>query len=298
MKAGQQLVHNGLEVALFPMETINVTQGRNGQLSHQGIDAYDLAGKDSGIDTLYAPFSLRVVWKDTNQATGIAVENTKQVLLANGELIAPRCLCMLLWHKDDISGLKVGDTFQQGQAFYSEGTKGWATGNHVHLELTKWRYDGSYPMFKANTGRWTLKGPGLNIEDCFYLNDTNVKYAMYKFNYFKTNSYSQTIKDDGKVYQVNATSGLNLRLEPNTNSQVLLVLPHEVKLKGVISNGWLKTEYNNQIGYCSAQYLNIPGKKIKKTDDIIEYIFGCEFNPVEENDGYVFSIKIPKNYVE
>ena len=301
MKANQQLTYKGVEVALYPMEVINITQGRNGQYSHQGIDAYDLAGKDGGIDLLYAPFSLRVVWKDSRQATGVVVENIKEVLMANGEIIAPRCLCMMVWHKDDISGLNVGDTFQQGQPFYAEGTKGWATGNHVHLELTRWRYDGSYPLFKAPSGRWTLKGEGVNIEKCFFLNDTVVKYAMYNFNYFKqTEPQAQPIQDDGKVYTVNATNGLNLRKQPTTNSDVLTVIPHATKLKGVIQGDWLLTEYNGNRGYCFTKFINgiNRGKRIKRTADIERFIFESIFQPKEEADGYIFSFKLPKEYIE
>ena len=45
------------EYAMFPMEYMNITQGVNGSFSHSGTNAIDIAGKDSGIDTAYAPFT-------------------------------------------------------------------------------------------------------------------------------------------------------------------------------------------------------------------------------------------------
>lgn len=175
MKIGQKLkTPTGIEVALFPMETVNITQGRYSTYSHVGYNATDLAGKDTGIDEFIAPFSCRVLWKDPIQHTGVGLTNQFKVLLANGRIVEPGELFILLWHDNWTGDLWVGQLIEQGKPFYQEGTAGNATGNHVHVELSYWRYDGRYPIYRLDSGYWTTYGAELNIEDCFYINDTAI----------------------------------------------------------------------------------------------------------------------------
>ena len=174
MKANQTMNHLGVEIALFPMEHLNITQSRYSDFSHVGYNAYDLAGKDTGIDNVYAPFTLKVVWKDPYQDTGVGVTNVYKVQLANGRILNPDEIFIMLWHDNDIKDLRVGQIIPQGRAFYQEGTKGFATGNHVHIELSYWRYDGRYPIYLMSNGYWTTWGVELNLEDAFYINDTNL----------------------------------------------------------------------------------------------------------------------------
>ena len=187
MKVGQTLrAPNGAEIALFPMEALNVTQGRYSKFSHVGYNATDLGGKDSGIDNVIAPFTLLVVWKDPVQNTGVAVTNVYSVRLANGRTLEPKSILMLLWHDNYVGDLWVGKVIPQGQVFYQEGTAGWATGNHVHLELSYLKWDGGYPLYQLSNGYWTTRGQELNIEDAFYINDTRViNSGGYNFTIYK-----------------------------------------------------------------------------------------------------------------
>ena len=175
MKQGQRMVnYQGVEIALFPMAHLNVTQGRYTSFSHVGYNATDLAGSGTGIDTVFAPFTAIVVWKDPYTNTGVAITNKYKVQLANGKTIAPGDIFMMLWHDNHIDDLWVGQTIPQGKAFYQEGTAGWATGNHVHLELSYYRYTGAFPLYKLSNGFWTTLGTEINIEDAFYINDTYI----------------------------------------------------------------------------------------------------------------------------
>lgn len=187
MKPNQKLTEAGYQVSLFPMETLRITQGRYNNFSHKGYNATDLAGKDGGIDLLYAPFDLRTEWIErTNAKTGAVFSNAKAVILANGKKIAARTIMMMLWHNNNIKHLYEGLIIPQGHAFYAEGTAGFATGNHVHMELAYGKYIGGYPLFKLPNGYWTLIGTELNIEDCFFINDTKVANAGgYKFKTYK-----------------------------------------------------------------------------------------------------------------
>ena len=179
---------DGYDIALFPMEHLRITQGRYSNFSHKGYNAYDLAGKDGGIDLMYAPFDLKVEWVDNGKhKTGAVFSNATPIIMANGRKQQPRTVMMMLWHANTIRHLKVGSIIKQGQEFYSEGTAGMATGNHVHIELSYGTYAGGYPLFKLSNGYWTLKGKELNIEDCFYMNDTTMLNALgYKFKTYTT----------------------------------------------------------------------------------------------------------------
>lgn len=207
MKYGQTLKNpQAIEVALFPMTHLNITQGRYSKFSHVGYNATDLAGKDTGIDEFIAPFSCRVLWKDPFQNTGVGLTNQYQVQLANGKIVQPGELFILLWHDNWIGDLWVGQLIPQGKAFYQEGTKGNATGNHVHVELSYWKYDGRYPIYQLANGYWTTHGIELNIEDAFYINDTAiVNSGGYAFKRYtppviakKFTLGEQVIRRDGK----------------------------------------------------------------------------------------------------
>ena len=62
----------------------------------------------------------------------------------------------------------------------------------------------------------------------------------------------------GDTIYVKTTAQINLREEPNTNCDVIVVIPKETELE-VVENlkGWYKVSYNGQIGYVSADYVRI-----------------------------------------
>lgn len=71
--------------------------------------------------------------------------------MANGKVQAPNTILMMLWHDNYIGDLSVGQVIPQGQKFYDEGTKGYATCNLVHLEISYGTYSG-YTLFQLNNG--------------------------------------------------------------------------------------------------------------------------------------------------
>lgn len=154
MKKKQTLkTSNGVEVVLFPMEYMNITQGINESFSHKGDMALDLAGKDTGIDPIFMPCTMKVVWKDS-KIGGVLYES------------------------------------RQGQETGDEGTAGRATGNHVHLVFGLGKYKGGYPMVQNNYGTWVLpkqKYPR-NVK---FINDTIIRndkgYTFKKYTDDKSN---------------------------------------------------------------------------------------------------------------
>ena len=125
------------ERAYFPMNNINVSQGY-GVGTHEYSYALDLCGKDGSAEDIFAPFDCKITKlyqpKDTKKhATEVWITSTCKVLCPNGYY---GYLTMSLTHPKEISNMKLGTKFKQGQLICHEGTTGSATGNHVHLELS------------------------------------------------------------------------------------------------------------------------------------------------------------------
>lgn len=129
-----------IEKAKFPMPTMNITQGYN-EGSHKGTFALDLAGEDSGIDWVLAPFTGKIV-KTLSGTFGnwYWFESLDKVLCANGELTKLTCM----FGHDNKMRHKDGDIIKQGEPLCAEGTSGNATGNHCHLEVGVGPFSGTW----------------------------------------------------------------------------------------------------------------------------------------------------------
>ena len=67
---------------------------------------------------------------------------------------------------------------------------------------------------------------------------------------------SAGIPDSGKSGAYIVTiDGLNIRTKPSTSGTALGKLSKGSIVLGTVKDGWLEFKYNNEIGYCSAQYL-------------------------------------------
>ena len=146
---------------MMPMYSVAISQKENGSYSHQGINAIDLCGKDSGIDKVYAPCDCKAVKKFAYVGMGNAVvfQSISKVLFADGTL---NYATFLMMHDNNISDIRVGQTFKQGAKCYDEGKYGYATGNHIHFEVKKGTYAGL-----ASNG-WSLKG-NMNTQNALWL---------------------------------------------------------------------------------------------------------------------------------
>lgn len=138
------------EYAMFPMTYLNISQGVNGSFSHQGTNAIDITGKDSGIDTAYAPFT--GVVKRIYQGYVVWLESSNPVIFADGTV---DYMTIMVMHDNDTSDLYVGKKINQGERFFEEGTAGYATGNHIHLECAKGKFQGN-GWYKNSQGQWMI----------------------------------------------------------------------------------------------------------------------------------------------
>lgn len=170
----QYYTEDGIQLSLYFMEVMGITQGMEAGISHKARKAIDESGRGIGIDSAYAPFDCKIVWKKpTGSQTGILITNTRKVLTPKG-LFDPYKINVLFWHDNYTKDLKVGMEIKQGQRFYEEGTADNATGNHIHYMVSFVKYDGKYPLYKTWVGNWALKNQA-NPVDAFFVNDTTLR---------------------------------------------------------------------------------------------------------------------------
>ncbi len=195
-----------MQKLLFPMPYMNITQGY-GYGSHKGTFAIDVAGSDSGVDYLVAPFT-GVIKKKWANGNSVWLESTEPVLFADGTVDYATC-CFT--HDNNISDLTIGQVIQQGARFYEEGTAGNASGNHVHLEVAKGRYTGT-GWYLNGDGVWTLNN-SVAPQNSFWLKDITV---------LNNGGYAWK-KDEEPIlqgFQRNSLAGTRYRDAPNTSAGI------------------------------------------------------------------------------
>lgn len=193
MRPGQTSKRGGYEDILFPMEYCNVTQG-DFEGTHAGTYAADLAGRDSGRDLAYFPFS--AVCKATNPSDGNAVwwQSQNKVRFADGTI--NYCTIMIL-HDNNLNGIYVGAKYNQGEQMAQEGTAGNATGNHLHFEIAKGAYSHQYDQ--NSSGVWHLPN-NMAIENaCFIDNTTFINSSNWNWRTISGSSGSDIIGIGDKV---------------------------------------------------------------------------------------------------
>lgn len=209
------------------MGYINVTQGPNGNFSHKGLQALDLAGKDKGIDPFVAPFDIRCVSKHssahTNDQTGVVFESTQPIQLTDGTTSVIHFVC---WHDGDTSDVQVGNVYPQGTHIYDEGTAGYATGNHVHVEFARGYAPTGYPLVKNGYGSWGLTN-AIAPQLVLTYNSGNVVVTLGGVSFVKDGvqvQQAQPVNAPGITWQrgthVVGVDKLNVRDAPSTSSNV------------------------------------------------------------------------------
>lgn len=117
-----------IQLAQFPMDTLNVTQGEDGGFSHQGSLAMDFVGTSAQYP-YNAPCDCECIARN-DSATILTFKSNGQVMCADGQLreIVWRCI------HDNNMLYNVGDKLVKGQLMGHTGTGGNASGDHLHLD--------------------------------------------------------------------------------------------------------------------------------------------------------------------
>ena len=232
---------------LMPMTNVNITQKEKGSFSHRGINAIDLAGKNSKIENVFAPVDMKIVamYKYNSMGNCVIATSLQKVMFADGTL---NYATFQFMHDNNISNLKIGKKIKQWQVFYQEGTTGFATGNHIHLAVKKGLFDG----FDKNG--WSLKGAIKSVK-AFVLvkgihNIINLLGIDYKTKSSKTYT-APTIKKWAKKKKFKSkVNDLNVRLTPNPKTgkvyRKLSKKSKAIKYYGeIVANGYKWYVYKN-----------------------------------------------------
>lgn len=174
MIANQRLVApDGYEVALFPLEYLNMSQDEGADYSHQGTYNIDFLGWGSNGRVyncpIYAPCTMKVVNTWLNYAGGntVTFESVNKVHLPNGQL---DYLTISFAHDNNPPYTTLGAIVNQGDLCYHTGTYGNVTGDHVHTCLGQGTYQG---YTTRPSGHMDLTNR-IHYWEGVYVNDTTI----------------------------------------------------------------------------------------------------------------------------
>lgn len=201
-----------MEKPIYPSNIMRITQGYQTG-THRSSYAIDEAGENSSIGKIRAPFTgiiKKIYEKDANE---VWLESVDQVEYPDGTI---DFLTVLFAHANDISNLYLGKKIMQGEEFYTEGTKGNATGNHCHIECGRGKFTGT-GWYKNASGFWSINN-GKKPEECFWL-DENLKII-------NSNSYNfkRLPSDKHQIEETNKTPNI-ADLENNLSQEVIITSP-------------------------------------------------------------------------
>ena len=234
MKKNQTLkTPDGIEVALFPLDVLRITQGYQDSVlwvSHEKTKAIDCTGTHAKYP-IYMPVTAKCIGKyDLNKGNGVLWESVDKVLFANGDI---DYMHFVVWHDDNISDFAIGQVFKQGQECQDTGHNGIGSGDHTHLEFGKGRAPvGRYPLVAKggrthfdvgrNISTYTLQN-AIRPEDAVFINDTKIisnpwnnKFKTYKeSDFMKSGWIWDTNLKEQTYYENNKMAKNNWKQEPD-----------------------------------------------------------------------------------
>lgn len=243
MIKGQTLVaSDGYEVALYPLESIRITQSYKGDTSHgsnsiANTGLWDVTGisGDNPLGAIIAPFSGKIVACKTGYSNG-----NQRILASNAKVHLPDGTLDYAnfgWGHDKNLLVKLGDEVKQGQLIGYTGTYGYVTGEHSHLMIGKgkWTKGNSIPLCWNKKGSRIFYMPNaVNIDKLFFKNNirkinTSKVDGSVSLNWEEYNDMDLTILQvsrDTSLHQVEITEALiNTRSEHSTSGSKLGKLP-------------------------------------------------------------------------
>lgn len=143
-----------MQTAYFPMRHLRITQAYGVKTStHKYGYPIDNAGQDTGINGAWAPFDgvIRKIYKNGNS---VWLESLNKVKYADGTV---DYMTVMFTHDNYVGDLRVGQRVKQWQTFYQEGTNN-ASGNHVHIEISRGKFTGT-GWYQAKNGQWVTNKP-------------------------------------------------------------------------------------------------------------------------------------------
>lgn len=208
-----------MEKAMYPSPYLRITQ-KDHIGTHADSWAIDEAGSDGGIDYLISPFTGTIKKIYTADANEVWLESNSKVKFADG---TEDYMTIMFAHDNNVSNLWVGKTVKQGERFYEEGTKGNATGNHVHIECARGRFTGS-GWHQNSAGYWSINN-AKKIDECLWVDDSYklMNTAGYNFKNVKDaepKRYGTPVARDTTRNQLQINED-NVRARNGANGEIL-----------------------------------------------------------------------------
>lgn len=210
-----------MEKPIYPSYYMRITQGYN-EGSHKSSYAIDDGGKDTSISKVRAPFTGIIKKIYPNDANEVWLESIDQVEYPDGTV---DFLTIMLAHANDVSNLFVGKRINQGDEFYSEGTKGNATGNHIHIECGKGKFKAN-GWYKNNSGYYSIYN-AKKPEECLWLDNITKVLNNHNYNFKKlpeekpkeqiVEPVIEKIEEPKLIYTCKATGLYGIYLKENQN---------------------------------------------------------------------------------
>lgn len=167
MKKGQKSVTNGIENFLCPVTDMYITQGANGSYSHKGTMAVDIRGLNAGVQyPYYAPCTVKCL-KTYPSSGQVMWQSVNNVRCANGYV---GIVTFMTCH-DNTMDAYPGLVIPQGNQLGNMGTKGNATGVHVHFQGAQ---TSNTAWVKNSYGIYYFPNGEKDIDELCYMDDTNI----------------------------------------------------------------------------------------------------------------------------
>lgn len=172
MKPNQKLVgKDGKQVLLFPLPTLNITQGfLTG--SHCCNYSWD-CGYASDKVTLYAPCDCHKIYQGVLSAGNVCS------FVSDNPVHTPKGLSYVTFQFTHGDLLGNGQTYKQGEPIYTTGTYGIGDGDHVHIDQSFVKDagfidSGMICRWSGGTNRCYTLVDSVNPTDVWFINDTNI----------------------------------------------------------------------------------------------------------------------------
>lgn len=216
-----------MEKAIFLMDYLNISQKANGEFSHKGDKALDLSGKDTKVDSLKAPFTgtIKKIYESSN---AVWLESNEKVKYADGTV---DYMTILTMHDNDVSNLYVGKVIKQGEIYFEEGTKGYATGNHIHLSVGKGKFTGT-GWYKNSYGNWCINNQ-YDVHKALFLSDKTIIKNSGNYNWIRTNSLMEETDNFIRYKVIKGDNLTTISRKYNTTIEKLVEL-NNIKNKDLI----------------------------------------------------------------
>lgn len=254
-----------MEYAMYPSKVIRITQ-KHGVGTHKRNYAVDEAGKDGGIGNAIAPFTGTIKRIYKNDANEVWLQSKNKVKYADG---TEDYMTIMFAHDNSVTSLYEGKEIKQGEVFYQEGTKGQATGNHIHFECGKGKFTGT--GWHNDNGSWDINN-GKRVDECLFIDDTYTikNTAGYKFKNVKDiepKLFGTPVKRDESVNQIKILNkATDVRARKTANGTILghmnVGIYNYSEVKNKDGYDWYKVESGLWFAYSKEWAELLPKKEV------------------------------------